>query len=122
MDNNRYSEVIKGNVPSKSNSYRIGVANGRHTLIKTDALRKYEKLFYIQCRNRNAMISGYFGLRVKVFYASQRLDLDNSLKIILDCLQSARVITNDNRCVHIEADKYLDKENPRIELELWELA
>lgn len=121
MDNDRYSEVIKGNVPSKSNSYRIGVANGRHTLVKTDALRKYEKLFYIQCRNRNAMVKGYFELHAKVFYPNQRSDLDNSLKIVLDCLQSAKVIANDNKCVKIVAEKFLDKTNPRIELTITEV-
>lgn len=85
-----FTETIRGNVPSKSNCYRVGVIRGRHTIIKSAALDRYERNFYIQCKNRKAMITGYFSLTVKVFYPHQRADLDNSLKVILDCLQRAQ--------------------------------
>lgn len=107
----KITEVIYGSCPSKSNCYRIG----QQTLFKTSALSTYEKNFYIQCRNRNAAFSGYFEMELKVFYPNQRADLDNSLKIILDCLQKCKVILNDNKCVKIVAEKYLDKEKPRVE-------
>ena len=67
---------------------------------------------------RNADIADYFELHVRVFYPSQRSDLDNSLKVVLDCLQRVKAIWNDNRCVKIVAEKFLDKEKPRIEFEL----
>lgn len=105
-------QTILGNCPSKSNCYMVA---GK-ALIKTAALRKYEELFFIQCNQyRNANITGYFELHLSVFYPSQRSDLDNSLKVVLDCLQRVKAITNDNKCVKIIAEKYLDKENPRIE-------
>lgn len=53
-----------------------------------------------------------------MFYPSQRSDLDNSLKVVLDCLQRVKAIRNDNKCVKIVAEKFLDKEKPRIEFEL----
>jgi Holliday junction resolvase RusA-like endonuclease len=106
------TETIYGNIPSKSNCYRIGGKG----LFKTSALTKYEKDFFIQCKNRNAGIADYFELTVKVFYPTQKSDLDNSLKIMLDCLQHSKVIVNDNKCVKIVAEKFLDKINPRIEL------
>jgi Holliday junction resolvase RusA-like endonuclease len=85
-------------------------------LEKTAGLKEYENKFYIQCgKYRNANIAGYFELHVKVYYPSERSDLDNSLKIILDCLQKVKAIRNDNKCVKIVAEKYLDKERPRIE-------
>jgi Holliday junction resolvase RusA-like endonuclease len=88
---------------------------GKH-LIKTAALRKYEESFYIQCNHyRNANIESYFELHLQVFYPSQRSDLDGCLKVFLDCLQRVKAIKNDNRCVKIVAEKYLDKVNPRIE-------
>ena len=109
-------QIILGNVPSKSNSYKVINMKGHASLAKTRALKEYEDKFYIQCdKYRNANIAGYFELCLKVFYPSERSDLDNSLKIILDCLQRVKAIRNDNRCVKIIAEKYLDKERPRIE-------
>ncbi|MDR0603596.1 MAG: RusA family crossover junction endodeoxyribonuclease [Bacteroidales bacterium] len=109
-------QTILGNTPSKSNSYKVVNINGHASLAKTKALKEYENKFYIQCdKYRNADITGYFELYLKVFYPSERSDLDNSLKIILDCLQKVRAIRNDNKCVKIVAEKYLDKERPRIE-------
>ena len=109
-------QTVTGNVPSKSNSYMIVSINGHASLSKTSALTEYERKFYIQCsKYRNANITGYFELYLKVFYPSERSDLDNSLKIILDCLQKVNAIKNDNKCVKIVAEKYLDKKCPRIE-------
>lgn len=116
-----YNEVIVGNVPSKSNCYKIISFNGHASLAKTKAMKEYENSFYIQCKSRNAMINGYFELYLKVFYPTQKSDLDNSLKVILDCLQKTKTIVNDNKCVKIIAEKYLDKINPRIEFEIKKL-
>lgn len=112
-------QTIYGNCPSKSNSYKI-VTIGKHaSLAKTKALKEYEDKFYIQCdKYRNKNIEGYFEFKIKVYYPSQRSDLDNSLKIVLDCLQRCKAIKNDNKCVKIIAEKYLDKENPRVEFEI----
>jgi Holliday junction resolvase RusA-like endonuclease len=111
------TEVIYGVCPSKSNQYKIG----RNGMYKSKALSDYEKKFFIQCRNRNKLITGYFEVGVKVFYPTERADLDNALKVVMDCLQTAKVIVNDNKCVKIVAEKYLDKANPRIELNINEL-
>lgn len=113
------TQIIYGNCPSKSNCYKVVTINGHASLSKTKALKVYEDTFFIQCdRYRNARISGYFELYLRVYYPSQRSDLDNSLKVVLDCLQRVGAITNDNKCVKIVADKFLDKERPRIEFEL----
>lgn len=115
-------QTIYGNPPSKSNCYRIITLAGHGSLAKTEALNQYENDFYIQCNKyRNKNIEGYFEFYVDVFYPSQRADLDNSLKLILDCLQKVKAIKNDNRCVKIVAQKYLDKKEPRIEFELVEI-
>ena len=115
-------QTIYGNPPSKSNCYKI-IALGKHaSLAKTPALKKYENDFYIQCNlYRNKNITGYFEFHVDVFYPSQRSDLDNSLKCVLDCLQKVKAIENDNKCVKIVAQKFLDKANPRIEFTITEI-
>jgi len=109
-------QVIYGVCPSKSNCYKIIQIKGISSLGKTSALTKYEKDFYIQCNKyRDANIDGYFEFYMDVFYPNQRSDLDNSLKVVLDCLQKVRAIKNDNKCVKIGVRKFLDKANPRIE-------
>ena len=111
-------ETIYGNIPSKSNCYRFA----KGFVYKTKALKHYEDQFYIQCTvYRNKFITGYFELQVKVYYPSQRADLDNALKVICDCLQKAKAIKNDNKCVKIVAEKFLDVKNPRIEYQLTEI-
>jgi Holliday junction resolvase RusA-like endonuclease len=109
-------QVILGSCPSKSNCYKIIKIGNIHSLGKTNNLKKYEKDFYIQCNvYRDANIEDYFELYMDVFYPNQRSDLDNSLKVVLDCLQKVKAIKNDNKCTKIMVRKFLDKDNPRVE-------
>jgi Holliday junction resolvase RusA-like endonuclease len=64
------------------------------------------------------LIESNFKFIIDVYYDSRRPDLDNSLKVVLDCLQKAQAIKNDNKCLEIIAKKHLDKEKPRIEFEI----
>lgn len=92
---------------------------GHASLAKSAALKQYENDFYIQCNQyRNKMIDGYFQVEVDVYYPNQRSDLDNSLKVLLDCLQKVQAFKNDNKCTRIVANKFLDPINPRIEFEV----
>ena len=113
--------VIIGQPPSKSNCYKIVAHYGHGSLAKTKALKQYEEAFYLQCPLRGRMISSRFMLDVDVYYSSDRPDLDNSLKIILDCLQTSKAIKNDRLCAEIHARKLIDKTNPRIEFAIEEL-
>lgn len=110
--------TIQGNPPSKSNCYRIIRINGHGSLAKTAALKKYEDSFYMQCPIRDKNISSYFELKADVFFSSMRPDLDNAFKVILDCLERCKAIKNDRLCVAITARKFVDKNNPRVELTL----
>jgi len=112
-------EVIKGNIPSKSNSYRI-IKLGKHaSLTKTKKLKDYENSFYLQCKEyKNKNIEGEFRFECDVYYDSKRPDLDGSFKAVLDCLQKVKAFKNDNKCVEIFARKFKDKENPRIEFKI----
>lgn len=115
-------QTIHGQAPSKSNSYKIITLSGHGSLAKTPGLKAYEQSFYVQVgKYRDMMIEGYFELHLRVYFASMSHDLDNSLKIILDCLQYTKTIKNDNRCVKIVADKFIDKNDPRIEFRLVEV-
>ncbi len=115
-------QTILGQAPSKSNAYRIIRIAGHSTLAKTAATKRYEDSFYIQVGPyKNLNIEGFFELHVRVYFTTMSHDLDNALKVIADCLQTCKAIKNDNRCTRIVADKFLDKNNPRIEFKLVEV-
>ena len=121
MEERRYpKQVIYGDIPSKSNSYKIIVTAGFHRLGKTKAVKEYEQKFFLQCSLRNAKITGRFRIDVDCFHSSDRKDLDNSFKLLLDCLQQCKAIKNDRFCVEIHGRKLIDKENPRIEFTIKE--
>jgi Holliday junction resolvase RusA-like endonuclease len=109
-------QVILGSCPSKSNCYKIIKIGNISSLGKTPSLKKYEKDFYIQCNiYRDVNIEDYFEFYMDVFYPNQRSDLDNSAKVVLDCLQKVKAIKNDNKLTKMVLRKFLDKNNPRIE-------
>lgn len=124
MENKDYGwQTIIGNVPSKANCYRIVTIDGHGKLAKTSALIAYERSFFMQCgKYRNLKIDSIFEYHVKVYYPSMRSDLDNSLKIQLDCLQYTKTIRNDNKCIKVVAEKFIDKNNPRIEFKIIEMC
>lgn len=111
-------QVIFGTPPAKSNNYLI-VHKG---LVKTKALKAYEDSFYMQCNlYRNKNITGRFEIYIDVFFPSDRSDLDNVTKGLLDCLQHIKAIKNDNKCCKIVAQKFIDKIKPRIEFSIVEI-
>jgi len=114
--------IITGNTPSKSNSYKVIRLGNRCGLGKQKKLYDYEKSFLSQMLQYDyEIIEGNFKFIIDVFYDSRRPDLDNSLKVVLDCLQKAKAIKNDNKCLEINAYKHLDKLKPRIEFSIVEL-
>lgn len=121
--------VVYGNPPSKSNCYTIitlkskaGKVHG--SLGKTKALKEYEDKFYMQLQGkyRNLNIDSLFEFYIDAYMPSMRTDLDNILKCVLDCLQKTGTIKNDNLAVKIEARKFVDKENPRVEFYIKKVA
>lgn len=118
----KHDAVIYGQPPSKSNSYRIVTIKGHGALAKTNAMKEYEKNFFLQCPYRNRKSDGFFELHLDVYFHSNLPDLDNALKVILDCLQTCKAIVNDRQCVKIVAQKFIDKNNPRIEFTIHDVG
>lgn len=117
-----YRFTVRGQVPSKSNCYKVVVINGHATLAKQSAVKAYESAFFMQCPLRDAQIVRRFRLDIDVYYPNDRSDLDNALKVVLDCLQACKAIKNDRQCVEIHARKLIDKERPRVELQITPLT
>lgn len=118
----KHEQVIYGVPPSKSNQYRIVTINGHGSLAKTDAMKKYERDFFLQCgAYRNKNIKNYFEFYIDVYLPNQRQDLDNILKGVMDCLQACKAIDNDRWCIKIVAEKFVDPIRPRVEFTIKEV-
>lgn len=113
--------TIHGKIPSKANSYKVITICGHGSLGKTQAIKDYERSFYLQCPIRDKMISGYFKLSVDVYYQNMMPDLDNCFKVLLDCLQQCKAIKNDRYCVEVHGRKLIDKTDPRVEFTIEEV-
>lgn len=109
-------ETIYGQIISKANNYQVGNdKHGQRYIIKSEAMRAYERSFMEQCRiYKDRNVNCYFTLYVAVYESSVRYDLDNALKTLLDCLQMVKAITDDNLCRKIVAEKRIDKYRPRV--------
>lgn len=116
-------ETIRGQVPSKSNSYlAVPDSAGGRRIIKSEKVRNYERNFARQCTvYRGRGISRPFKLHAVVYESTWSFDLDNAFKAILDNLQYMGAITNDNLCVGINARKAIDRNNPRVTFAIEEL-
>ena len=113
--------IIYGQPPSKSNCYKVITLCGHGSLGKTSAMKSYEQNFFMQCGLRRMGIDKRFKLTVDVYFKSDQPDLDNAMKVILDCLQACGAIKNDRLCAELHARKLIDKTSPRIEFEIEEL-
>ena len=109
-------ETIFGQIPGKANHYQaVPDGHGGRRIIKDETIRAYERSFCQQCKvYRNKAIDRPFRLYAVVYHSSNRYDIDNSIKTLLDCLQYARAITDDKYCVALNAEKRIDKRNPRV--------
>ena len=107
--------TIEGEPASKANSRRLVKINNRPAFIKSQKALAYEKAFKAQCPSLgDAMLEGDLWVDIKIYYATRRPDLDES--VILDCMQGL-IYANDRQV----KEKHIywggvDKERPRAEI------
>jgi len=115
--------VVFGNLPRKSNSRRIfkNRRTGCPIIVKSQEALNYERSFASQVAG---VPRGTFGekdglsLTAHIFYSSRRPDLSDEL--ICDLLEKTGIIHNDRQIVHKTLIKGLDRDNPRVEVEVRE--
>ena len=110
--------VIVGQPCSKSNSRRLVThrATGRPMFIKSREALEYEKAALKQIPKLPAPMLGPVRVSIKIFYASERPDLDAS--IVLDVMQEAGIYRNDRQCREIHLYHAIDRANPRAVIEV----
>ena len=132
--------TIRGEAASKANSRELATIGPKHA--RRTILRKSEKALSFEDTARlqipaeaRRMFAGLVAVELRVYYASMRPDLDES--IVLDVLQArftaavegqqrklvrAGVYINDRQVWHKRVTRGLDAQNPRIEVTVWPLS
>ena len=113
--------VIFGEPASKANSRKL-VTNrqtGRPMFIKSEKARAYLRSLEQQVPVFRPLLSGPLAVTMTIYYATERPDLDESL--ILDGLQN-RVYRNDRQVREKHVFHAIDRETPRAEIEIREMA
>jgi Holliday junction resolvase RusA-like endonuclease len=114
--------IIFGEPASKSNSRRLvsmrikGTSQTRPALIKSQKALDYAKSALKQIPKLPAPMLGPVRVSIKIFYASERPDLDAS--VILDVLQDAGIYGNDRQVRELHLWHAIDRENPRAVIEV----
>lgn len=114
--------TIPGDVPSLKN---FNGMNRRGQRFDNAAVKVYKRDFHclLPSKFRNMQLGSresLLGIRVRIYHANWRRDVDG--EIILDCLQTAGVVSND-RWFRIKEFHgcSVDGENPRAEIFIWKL-
>jgi len=107
------SFIVCGEPASKANSRKLVHLNGRPAFIKSAKARSYVKDFQWQCPKLDPLLSGDLAVHLRIFYASRRPDLDES--VILDAMQGL-IYENDRQVKERHIYWGLDAERPRSEI------
>ena len=107
------SLIIFGEPASKANSRRVVHYGGMSRLIKSKKALSYSDVFKQQCGKLPTLMTGDLRVTLRIFYASRRPDLDESL--ILDLMQGL-IYENDRQVKERHCYWGLDPENPRSEI------
>jgi len=107
------SLIIFGEPASKANSRRVVRYGGMSRLIKSKKALSYSDVFLQQCPVLPVLMTGDLRIIMRIYYASRRPDLDESL--ILDLLQG-RVYVNDRQVKERHCYWGLDTEKPRTDM------
>ena len=119
--------VVYGEPASKANSRQLVTIGGKPAFIKSKKARTYVNTFLAQCPQISPLLEGDLCVTIKIYYASRRPDLDESL--ILDCMQSVKkkvgkniitlrnnIYNNDRQVREKHVFWALDPKNPRAEI------
>lgn len=94
--------IIKGNVPSKKNSYRVA---GRGGMFKPKKIGEFERMVRQEVlAQKIKRMEGELCMQC-TFSTRRRNDLDNMVTSMMDALQDAGVFKNDKEIKKIVAEK-----------------
>ena len=83
--------------------------------IKSSKATRYAFTAALQAPAQEPLLEGPLAVTIRIYYASERPDLDPS--IILDALQG-RIYANDRAVREFHCHHFIDRANPRAEIEI----
>ena len=107
--------VVIGEPASKSNSRQLVTIHGRPAFIKSKKGRAYVESSRAQLPVLDPLLTGKLKATIRIFYATERPDLDESL--ILDVMQGY-FYKNDRQVREKHIFHAIDRQNPRAEIEI----
>ena len=117
--------TLLGDPITKKNSMRIIMAGGRPRIIPSKQYQEYETACLWQISGKYRMIDKAVNVGCKYYLRTDRkVDLLNLLAATMDILVEAFVLADDNRKIVAQHDGcavYVDKKNPRVEIEITEV-
>lgn len=103
-------------VPPSANRY-WRVFRGRPVVSSEATAYKNDAAWIARAAGMNEPLTGDVSLTVRWYRERKSGDLSNRLKILEDALQGI-AYKNDSQIVRIVAERYDDKRNPRVEVEV----
>lgn len=103
-----YTFIVLGEIPVKKNNYRVSYSGGVYTDrdVKDTIDDITNQLAYARKRPKPSL-DKEFEMKVDIFTSNPRKDLDGMVTTLLDCLQKAEIIKNDNLLVHEDNRKHI---------------
>lgn len=90
---------------------------GRRFLTKDGKAVKDAIAWEVSSQWRIAPIKGVVALNIMFYFKNKRMDIDNALKGLLDCM-TGLVYEDDSQIEELHVFKMVDKENPRTEIQV----
>lgn len=118
---------IPGTTPSVNHMYEDKWIKGRKYRVLTDVAQAWADetvLRAVAWRNKSRWSAPDGKVVVNVWFYfpdNRKRDTHNGLKLLLDCLEAADIYTNDRYALPRIMDWQIDRENPRIEIEIYKL-
>lgn len=103
---------LKTMPPSVNKMYR-----GRRFLTRGGKETKEAIAWEVASQYKGKVLKGEVCLNIIFYVKDNRSDIDNMLKALMDCL-TGLIYEDDKQVVELHVIKMLDKENPRVELQV----
>jgi len=110
--------ILKGIPQSTNNLYKSTCRNGYPTVYMTADGKAMKESYKWQAKVqwKKKMLESDVELDIKLYFQDKRKrDWDNYHKIAMDALEGI-VIENDSQIQKVVVEKFIDKDNPRIEI------
>ena len=103
--------------PPTANHFKVPVQAGRgvRMILSKEARQYKETVANILSRYTFSLLTGPITVHVDLFRPRKVGDLENGLKVAIDCL-SGVAFEDDKQIVSLHAYRHDDKQNPRIEI------